>query len=336
MPTEALRLVSFFDLSPEQRARIEAASPGIRIEIHPFGQRPDGTLAAPADEAAMRSALREADVLFCSRLPDWIPAESPRLRWVQFGHAGMERFVDGPLWQSDVLITNATGIQAPMIAEWAIGMILYFAKEMPKILANQRTHTWGKFEPRFKPVMGATLGVIGLGHIGSEVARRGKALGMRVLAARRSVGTRRIHADGVDELFPPAHLHELLAEADYVVVSVPLTKQTRGWIDAKALRAMRPGAIFINVCRGGVVDEAALIEALRSGHLGGAALDVFATEPLPADSPLWDMPNVVISPHQSGAIEGILNACVDLLCENLRRLHAGRPMLNVVDREKGY
>jgi phosphoglycerate dehydrogenase-like enzyme len=241
-----------------------------------------------------------------------------------------------PIWSSDVIMTNGSGIQAPIIAEWAIAMVHHFAKEMPRLSADQQSRTWGKFGWHYRPIAGATLGIVGLGHIGGEIAARARSLGMRVLATRRTASGRRLRADGVDELFPPEHLNDLLAQSDYVVVSVPHTRLTDRLMGQRQFAAMRPGTYLINVCRGGVVDEAALIGALASGHLGGAALDVFETEPLPEESPLWDMPNVVVSPHRSGAIDTTMDLALDLLTENLRRYLGQRPLLNVVRREQGY
>jgi phosphoglycerate dehydrogenase-like enzyme len=209
--------------------------------------------------------------------------------------------------------------------------MLYFAKQLPRLHRQQRDHRWERFAGR--ELRGRTVAIVGLGKIGMEVARVSRALGLRVTGTRRGGGV-----DGavVDVQRPPRELRELLADADYVVLAVPHTADTEGLIGVAELSAMRPGAVLVNVARGKVVDEQGLIDALRSGQLGGAALDVFAQEPLPPESPLWDMPNVLVSPHSASTADSENAKLADLFCENLRRYLTRRPLLNVFDRERGY
>jgi phosphoglycerate dehydrogenase-like enzyme len=222
-------------------------------------------------------------------------------------------------------------VHAVPLAEFAILAMLYFAKQMPRLHQQQREHRWERFAGR--ELRGRTVAIVGLGKIGMEVARLSRAVGLRVTGTRRGGPV----ADAaVDVQRPPRELRELLADADYVVLAVPHTAETEGLIGAGELSAMRRGAVLVNVARGRVVDEPALVEALRSGHLGGAALDVVAQEPLSTESPFWDMPNVLVSPHSASTADSENAKLTDLFCENLRRYLTNRPLLNVFDRERGY
>jgi phosphoglycerate dehydrogenase-like enzyme len=211
--------------------------------------------------------------------------------------------------------------------------MLMFAKGAPGFLRAQARHEWLRYMP--KELLGATVGIVGMGHIGEEVARLAKAFGCRIVATRRSVqaATRDALAD---ELLPASELHRLLEVSDYVVLAVPLTPETHGMIGGAELRAMKPDAVLVNIARGAVVDEPALVEALRERLIAGAALDVFEREPLPEDSPLWELDNVIISPHISGGTEIYNQRAVDIFADNLRRYLAGEPLRNVVDPARGY
>ena len=229
------------------------------------------------------------------------------------------------------VLTNARGVFDVPIAETVLAYILMIAKRLPELLRQQQAHRWHSLSLR--EVAGLTLGLIGTGGIGREIACRAHALGMRVLATRR-------HPERpvpcVEALWPPARISELLAEADFVVLAVPSTPETRGMIGAAQLAAMRRSAWLINVARGAVVDEAALLAALRSGQIAGAALDVFAEEPLPSDSPFWEMPNVILTPHNSWSTPHLRHREAALFLDNLRRYRAGQPLRNVVDKARGY
>jgi phosphoglycerate dehydrogenase-like enzyme len=255
----------------------------------------------------------------------------PTVRWVQTVTAGIDHALRALPAGRDVTITNASGVFDVPIAEMVLTYILTMAKRVPEFLAQQRDKSWHLL--RLREVAGMTVGLIGLGNIGVEIAERCQAMGMTVIATRRSPerGGR-----GVDRVLGPDALDVLLSSADYVVVAAPLTDETRGLINAAALAHMQPTAVLINIARGAIVDEGALVEALRAGHIGGAALDVFEEEPLPADSPLWEMPNVIITPHNSWSTPHLQAREAALFLDNLARYIAGQPLRNVVNQERGY
>ncbi|MDA0301384.1 MAG: D-2-hydroxyacid dehydrogenase [Chloroflexi bacterium] len=333
-----MNVVVAYDLAPDLVARIAAVSPEIRVRVLGQGTRASfgGRLPYPSEltnavpPTEIEEAARDAEVIFsgwAGPLPRLhLPAAAPHLRWVQLTHVGFER-VD-PARIGDVSFVNIGEMSAGPIAEWVIGCMLMFAKGWPGAFHAQREHAWRRYMPR--EVDGATVGIVGLGSIGGEVARRARALGCRVMGMRRSFATNPSHPL-VDTALPPDMLHHLLAESDYVVLTAPLTAQTRGMIDAAALRAMRPEAVLLNVGRGPLIDEPALIEALRSGGIAGAALDVFGQEPLPADSPLWDLENIVMTPHISAGTDRYYERATEIFCANLRRYLAGEPLAHLVD-----
>jgi phosphoglycerate dehydrogenase-like enzyme len=290
----------------------------------------------------------QVEVLYTlSAVPD--PGRAPRLRWVQLHSAGVNQVQNTPLWDSDVVITTLSGIHASNMAEYVLMMMLALAHRLPRMLAYQAraewpSQRWAKFVPQ--ELRAVTVGVIGYGSIGQEVGRLAHALGMRVLGLHRggSAGPpgyelpELVGQPGTepDRLYTPDQLTQMLAECDYVVLAVPHTSATHHLIDQMALRAMKPTAVLVNVARGAVVDEAAVIHALREGWIAGAALDVFEQEPLPADSPLWKMENVVISPHVAGFTPHYDERATALFAENLRRYLAGEPLLNQVERGREY
>jgi glyoxylate/hydroxypyruvate reductase A len=264
---------------------------------------------------------------------DRIPALAPHVRWIQATSAGIgEMLARRGLLDSSITFTTASGVHASALAEFCVMGMLVFVKDLPRLKAGQAAHRWERYCAR--ELRGMTLGVIGLGNVGREVARMGRALGMRVIGTKRT-----IPADGVphvERVLPPERTGEVLREADVLVVIVPQTAGTRRLLGEPELRSMKRGAILINIARGAVVDEPALIAALRDGHLGGAALDVFAKEPLPADSPLWDLPNVIVSPHSASTVPAENARLADLFCENLRRYLDDKPLINLFERERLY
>jgi phosphoglycerate dehydrogenase-like enzyme len=290
----------------------------------------------------------QVEVLYTiSTVPE--PVRVPRLRWVQLHSAGVNQVQNTPLWESGVIITTLSGIHASNMAEYVLMMMLALAHRLPRMLAYQvraewPSQRWAKFVPQ--ELRGATVGVIGYGSIGREVGRLAHALGMRVLGLHRGgmagpPGYELPELAGQpgaepDRLYTPDQLTQMLAECDYVVLAVPHTSATHHLMNQTALRAMKPTAALVNVARGAIVDEAALIHALREGWIAGAALDVFEQEPLPADSPLWKMENVVISPHVSGFTPHYDERATALFGENLRRYLAGEPLLNQVERGREY
>jgi phosphoglycerate dehydrogenase-like enzyme len=229
------------------------------------------------------------------------------------------------------VLTNAQGIFDVPIAEMVLAYILVIVKRVPELMAQQRDHTWHM--RRLGEVSGLTVGIVGLGNIGAEIARRCKALDMRVVATRRHPGNGSPHAD---EVLPPDQLPRLLAAAHFVVIAAPLTPVTQSMISELEFRRMRDDAWLINIARGGIVDQTALVQALREGWIAGAALDVFETEPLPAASPLWDMNNVIVTPHNAWSTPHFKAREAELFLDNLDHYVQGQPLRNVVDPNKGY
>ncbi len=299
----------------------------------------------PAEEteeearASLASNLAEAEVLFTSTvIPPDIAGRAPKLRWVQITAAGVEGLLDSELARSGVTLTTASGIHAVPIGEYVMGAMLSFAKGLPTAMRAQAERTWRPYLA--EELYGKTVGILGLGAIGSYVAKLAKADGMRVLAIRRSAQQRepgqKAGIADVDELLSPSDLPYLLSQADYLVIAVPLTAESRGLIGEQELQSMKPTARLINISRGAVINETALVRALEEGWIAGAALDVFEQEPLPGDSELWGMDNVILTPHISGGTPVYMERAVELFCDNLRRYLAGEPLRNVVDLQRGY
>jgi len=285
---------------------------------------------APTLEEALEQAS-DADIVFAGRWSEELWKSAPRLGWAQSWGAGVERFLTPGFVATPVQLTNAKGIYAIPIAEHVIGFVLYFARGFHHMVQSQMYRRWDWRQA--EEVSGKTLGIVGLGGIGAEVAHRAKSFGMRVIAIRRRPELLAEHADdvrGSDEL------PWLLAESDFVALCTPLTPETRHLIGRDQLKLMKPTAYVINVGRGGLIDEDGLIAALQENRIAGAGLDVFEKEPLPAESPLWTLPNVLITPHTAGSSPRSHERLIDLFCENLRRYLAGEPLLNVVDKKVGY
>ena len=305
-----------------------------------------------ADSAdALGEDIATAQVLYTWKaIPH--PHDAPNLRWIQFHNAGIDSVLDHPIFaESDIAITTASGIHAIQMAEYTFSQILAFAHHVPEMLEDQLAsrwpdHRWDRYEPT--ELYGATLGIVGYGSIGRQIAHIGQAFGMKILAMKRDL--RHLESENPiaepntgdpdgsipDRIYPPEALHSMLSECDFVVLTVPLTPATHHMINQAALKAMRTTGILINVARGPVVDEIALVEALQNGTIRGAGLDVFAEEPLPEDSPLWKLPNVILSPHVAGFSSNYDRRAVDLFAENLRRFLDGEPLLNQVSRSLHY
>jgi phosphoglycerate dehydrogenase-like enzyme len=330
-------------LEPEHVERIRAV-PGVEVMYEPDllpkptyqGQHHGQPFTRSSrDEARWRALLARAEVLFDFDFTNLerIPALAPRVRWIQATSAGIgEMLVRIGLIDSPITFTTASGVHASALAEFCIMGMLVFVKDLFGLRADQTVHRWQRYCAR--ELRGMTLGVIGLGNVGREVARMGHALGMRVIGTKRTIA-----AEGVpyvERVLPPDRADEVIREADVLVLIVPQTAGTRRLLGEQELRSMKRGAILINIARGAIVDEPALIAALRDGPLGGAALDVFAKEPLPADSPLWDLPNVIVSPHSASTVPAENARLTDLFCENLRRYLDGKPLINLFDRERLY
>lgn len=254
--------------------------------------------------------------------------ENPAVAWVSVGGSGTDHL--GSWDVNRVTVTNAAGVAADMMAEYALGAALHFSLGFDRFRAAQRRHDW--IAGQVAPIEGRTVLIIGLGHTGQAAARRFKAMGLTVLGLR----ARPQPTTFVDEVYGMQALHSVLPRADLILVSVPLLPATRGMLDAGAFARMKPGVVLVDVSRGGVVVEAALRDALSSGRLAGAALDVFETEPLPPGNPIWDMPNVIVTPHCSSVYDGWQAKSVAMFCENLTRFRRGEPLTNIVDPQRGY
>jgi phosphoglycerate dehydrogenase-like enzyme len=297
---------------------------------------PDLTIASCTDYAGLPRALaREApDILYTVRFAGTpgFPREailaSPSLRWVSVGGSGTDHLA--PWDPTHLTVTNAAGVGAETMAQYAIAAILHFNLGMPDFAIRQREHHW--VAGKVASVKGLTLAILGLGRTGQAVAPLAKALGMRVLGVRAHP----VATPHVDRVEPPARLRDVLGEADFVLLSLPLTKRTRHLLDAPEFAAMKPGAVLIDVSRGGIVRHSALIESLASGTLRGAALDVFETEPLPSQSPLWNMPNVIVTPHCSSVYDGWEQRSIEMFCDNVERRLRGEALNNIVDPVRGY
>jgi phosphoglycerate dehydrogenase-like enzyme len=308
-------------LVDEFGGRMRAVAPGIEF-IQLRGDRTfDGDIST-AEIVCFSSDLfaRNLYQLIFERLPDFTA-----MRWFHAFVAGLDHPVFRSIAERGVTVTNSAGFNAVPIAQYVLAMMLRHAKKIPEWEAAQREGAWRRVES--DELTGQTLALIGVGGIGSEVARLAHAFGMRIVGMRR----RAEPVEGLHHLYPPAAKHEMLAEADYLVVAAPLTPETQGLIDAAAFAVMKPSAYLINVGRGPIVVEQALLDALREGRIAGAALDVFDEEPLPSESPLWTMENVIITPHNSASSPHTLERGALMFVDNLRRYAAGEPMLNVVD-----
>ena len=334
-------------LEAELAARIQAADPRAEVLFepdllpparYPGDHRGDPSFARDAEgEARWRALLDRAEVLF------GVPEDSteglaevvnglPRLRWVHATSAGAGEQVRKAGLSPDalkrVVITTSSGVHAVPLAEFAILGLLAVAKELPRLIEDQRARPWPEVRRPVRELSGQTLFLLGLGDIGREVARLGKALGMRTVGFRRTEGP---PPEWVDEVHGPQRLAELAGQADAMVVSLPMTEQTAGLVDRATIERLPASCIFVNIGRGGVVDEPALIDALRDRRIASAVLDVFATEPLPADSPLWTLPNVLVTPHAAALSARENERIAELFADNLRRYLDGRPLRNVVE-----
>jgi len=280
--------------------------------------------AAPAEAEAV---IGETEILYAWNFPPHLLGRAPRLRWVQSMGAGVERFIV-PELPPGVTLTRAAGIFGPWMAEYTLGWCLWVTQHVDTFREQQRQRRWRPIDPR--RLHGATLCVVGLGAIGRTIARSARSFGMTVVGVRRS----RRRSPAVHAVYGAGALRRALGRADFVVLTVPLTGATHGLVGAAELAAMKSSAWLINIARGPVVDEPALLGALRARRIAGAVLDVFDLEPLPPDHPLWDLDNVVITPHISGP--STPDEIALIFNDNLRRYLAGRPLRHVVDPRRGY
>jgi phosphoglycerate dehydrogenase-like enzyme len=299
---------------------------------------PDSTSIAVGNNVeAFERLAPEAQVIFnwsgSRQLVQQVWKLAPRVKWVHSRAAGLDGLLFPELVESKALLTNGSGVFSQSLGEFVIASALFFAKDFRRMICNQVAGIWAPFD--VEEVAGQTMGIVGYGDIGRACSRRAHAMGMKVLALRRR--PERSEGDEfVDRTYSFDRLLEMLPECDYVVAAAPLTPQTRHMIGDAAFSAMKKTAVVMNVGRGPVIDEAALIRALETGRIRGAALDVFETEPLPAESPLYKLENVLLSPHCADHTADWLDQAMRFFIENYARYAAGEPLLNVVDKKAGY
>jgi phosphoglycerate dehydrogenase-like enzyme len=307
-------------------------------------------IVARSAEEISDEVWKRVEVLYTNRvLPS--PERAPYLRWVQFHWAGMDHALDEPILRREGMsVTSMSGASAPQMAEYAVMMLLALGHYMPEVFAHQKRAEWpsGRWE-LFSPheLRGSTVGIVGYGSIGRQIARLLQTFGATVLATKRDVrhpedsgympeGLGDPAGDLVNRLYPPQAICSMFKECDYVVVAVPRTSKTRGLVGANELAAMKPSAYLVDISRGDIVDHTALIPLLREHKIAGAALDVYPTEPLPADSPLWKLPNVILTPHIAGFSPHYDERAATLFAENLRRYLEDLPLYNRMDFEREY
>lgn len=328
-PTHLLTTGGFFDAYGAEIERVAGVSGGrvVPVTVAATGPRIDAEILERVEIAFLPSdpgGLRDAGRRFFA-----VALRAPKLRWMQLPFSGLDAPIFRRLALRGVKLTNAPAANAEPIAQTAIAGLLSLARGFPRWWEAQRRRQWAPHDAEHVPreLRGQTLVLLGVGAIGGEIARLARAFGLRVVGVRRGPGGR---DDPVDELHRPEALPELLSEADWLVIACPLSDETRGWIGADMLERLPPTAHLINVARGTIVDEKALVGALRAGRLAGAYLDVFETEPLPRRSPLWKLPNVIISPHDSRASQGIAERAAATFLENLGSWLRGEALHNEV------
>ena len=299
---------------------------------------PEVRVASPATRDEADAILPECDVVFGWAIQKRNFATASRLRWIHVAAASVAPLMFPELIESDVIVTNGRGTHSDAMAEHTLGVMLTFVRKLHLARDAQRRGEWiaesmWRDDPPFGRVAGSTVGLVGFGSIGQAIGRLARACGCRVLAVRRRPA---LDPSPADEQWGIERLDELVERADWLVLAPPLTPQTRGMMSRERIARMKPGAVLVNLGRGSLVDEPALIEALAARRIAGAALDVFQQEPLPKESPLWAMPNVVITPHVSGFGPRYWDRVMDLFRRNLRAYLDGRPLENVIDKRAGY
>jgi phosphoglycerate dehydrogenase-like enzyme len=335
-----MKIISTVALQPAHRTAILNAVPGADL-----ADRQCRTV-----EEVSEFVRAGCDVMLTFRVPNDIATRAPDLKWIQLLSAGADHVLDGPLKGTTIPIATASGIHATPIAEYTLGSMLAYAHRIHLAIRAQVRHEWmrsGAFMAGVDDIRGQTIGIIGYGSIGRETARLAAAFGMKVIALKRNPSERvdtgwcppglgdpdgKIPA----RYFGPDEREAILRESDYISVTLPLTDHTRKFIGEREFAAMKPGAYLVNIGRGAVIDEHAMARALSSAKLGGAGLDVFEHEPLEASSPLWDLENVILTPHISGANRRYMDKACELFVENLKRFVEKRPLLNLIDPNLGY
>lgn len=310
--------------------------------LHMLQEAASTEIICVTDQEDLYTHLPEAEILCSFAVPENWRQLAPNLRWLQYPGAGVDSLRASGLLdpQSGVTVTTATGIHATTISEYVFGSMLMFNWNWPQMVRLQDGHVWAKSAGWYslggRELAGQTLGIVGMGSIGRRIAQLGRAFGMRVVGSRRSFAEGNATDPDLDQSYPPDRLYEMLSTCDYIVLAVPLTSETEHMIGEAELRAMKPTTYLVNIARGHVIDEAALIKALREGWIAGAGLDVTETEPLPSHSPLYGMPNVILTPHIAGVSVHYEQRLAQLFADNLQRYRAGQPLLNRFEPARGY
>lgn len=335
-----MKLASAVPLDEGQRDRLTAAIPDLEIAASSsFLSEPTGEILS-----------EDTDILYAFRVPEDLMERAPRLRWLQLLGAGCEHLADNPIMHSDAMITTASGVHGTPIAEYVLGVMLAFYRWLPQAYRAQMNREWltqADVARHSRELRRRTIGIVGYGSIGREVARLSKPFGTRILALKRDPSNSADTGYAVEDtgdasgllpekFYGPDELTTMLPECDVVVLAVPVTDETRGMMGPSEFAAMKPGSFLVNIARGCVIDEEALMTALRDGPMAGAALDVFEQEPLPEESPLWAFENLMVTPHISGASRAHLRRTFELFMDNVERFVRGEPLLNLVDVELGY
>jgi phosphoglycerate dehydrogenase-like enzyme len=291
---------------------------------------PDMEVVSGTDEKILFQHIADADMMIAWRFPIEVLKQAGKLRWIQLTSAGIDHLFPARESLRDVVVTNTRGIHADIMADYAFAAILMCQWDFPRLIRQQEAKRW---IPRdTAPLAGKTLGIVGVGAIGSEIARRAQGFHMNVVGVKRNP----LPMAEVNQIFGPDHLHKMLSASDFVVILAPATPETYRMIGESELRAMKRTAYLVNIARGTVVVESALVRALQENWIAGAVLDVFEKEPLPDDSPLWTLENVLVTPHLSGNLQDYANRVMAIFTENYQRWKAGKQLLNVVELEKGY
>ena len=310
--------------------------------LHLLQEAASSEVVCVTDQEQLIAQLPETEILCSFSVPNNWRELAPNLRWLQYPGAGVDGLRPSGLLDasSGVMVTTAAGIHATTISEYVFGSMLMFNWNWPQMVRLQDGHVWarsaGWYNLGGRELAGQTLGIVGMGNIGRRIAQVGRAFGMRVLGIRRSFSSADASDPDLDQSYPRSALHELLGQSDYVVLSVPLTPETDHLIGEEELRSMKSNAYLVNIARGHVLDEQALIRALREGWIAGAGLDVAEVEPLPSNSPLYTMPNVILTPHIAGVSVHYDSRLAQLFADNLRRYRSGEPLLNRFDPARGY
>ncbi len=299
---------------------------------------PETGIAVGNTVGAFKRAAPDATIIFNWSLSGKLLREvylmCPRVQWVHTRSAGLDSLLFPELIESPVVLTNGSGVFSQSLGEFALAAILFFAKDLRRMVRNQEAGRWEQFD--ITAIEGQTVGIVGYGDIGRAVATRVRAMGMRVLAMKRSGPSASNPDPLVSRIYGPSELLEMLADCDYVVVSAPLTPATQGMIGAEAFAAMKSSAVAINIGRGPVIDETAMVQALAAGMIKGAALDVFDQEPLPPGHPFYALPNVLLSPHCADHTPDWMDQAMRFFLEQFERFLCGTPLKNVVEKTRGY